>query len=76
MEGVTGGREMAKAGHGGGSHMGLGSTGHPTVSKLWRESSMEGEDCAMRPEVYWAEVPLEQRVSFRYETPGRDQTPG
>ena len=30
-------REMAKAGHGGGSHTGLGSTGHPTASKPWRD---------------------------------------
>lgn len=64
------GRPWGWISHGAGEH------GSPNGEQTLEESSLEGEDCAMRPEVYWVEVPLEGRVSFGYETHGRDQIPG
>lgn len=72
MEGVSGGRENGK---GGGGSRGARGHGSPNSEQTLEESSLEGEDCAMRPEVYWVEVPLEGKGHW-CETHGRDWTPG
>jgi len=75
VEGVTGGGKWQRQAMGVDLTQGWGAWATHSEQTL-EESSLEGEDCAMRPEVYWVEVPLEARVSFGYETHGRDRIPG